>query len=473
MVRIRDKGSDRSASQPQRSVLFFVMAGVFLSTLDSGMVGVALPSIMEGLHLGFGETEGLVSIYLLTISATLILWAPVADRFGKGTVYLGGLGIFSCGALLSWTMGHFPLLLAARIIQGLGASMMMATGPAIIREVFARRYLGKSLGIVGIATAAGLLLGPFISGQLLARYQWNSIFLVSAMLSLFSFLVGCLAMAKRLPGPGQTARPFDWWGALLWGILVTLLVGLMKSLEMGDLGPILLRLLAMLLVLLLFLWWEKQAASPLLLTSLFGKRYFWTAILCTALSFMVLFAVLILLPLYLTTARGLSPQAIGTIMMAVPATLILFSPLSGSLYNRLGARTLCSVGLSLVVVALLGPALIKVLPLPGLVAALVLLGAGQSIFLAPNSASILSRIAADHAVMVSGLIATARNLGMACGAALAASLVSLFYFVDAGEPGGITAQEANLAAVSYSFRVSLSVLAVLALINLGISLLRD
>ena len=159
--------------------LLMVMGGVFLSTMDSGMVNIALPTIMRSFSVGLEQTNLVVIVYLLTITATLVFWGKISDRYGKGDVYLMGVLIFCLGSVGCAFSSSFERLLLGRFVQGIGASMMMSSGPAIIKAVFPADNLGRSLGLVGIATAAGLMSGPLVSGLLLTHFSWGAIFLVT------------------------------------------------------------------------------------------------------------------------------------------------------------------------------------------------------------------------------------------------------------------------------------------------------
>jgi len=166
-----------------------VMGGVFLSTMDSGMVNIALPTIMRSFSVGLAQTNLVVIVYLLTITATLVFWGKISDRYGKGNVYLSGVLIFCVGAISCSFSTGFERLLLSRFVQAIGASMMMSSGPAIIKAVFPVDKLGRSLGLVGIATASGLMSGPMVSGLLLTYFSWKAIFLVTVPVAVIIFLL--------------------------------------------------------------------------------------------------------------------------------------------------------------------------------------------------------------------------------------------------------------------------------------------
>jgi len=406
-----------------------IAGGVLLSTMDSSMVNVALPGIMRAFQVGMGEVKLVVLIYLMIITFSLVFWGRIGDEFGKGNVYLLGLTIFAGGAVACSTSTAFPFLIGARAVQAIGAAMMMANGPAIVKLVSPREHLGKTLGFIGIATSCGLMSGPLISGVILSIASWRGVFLVTVPLAILLIILGKIYLLPGLRGrEALHHQPFDWEGGLLW----MLMVGLFVLLTNGSLQFWYLNILAVaVIVLLLFLFvkTERKAAVPILPLILVRKRYYWTSVASAAISFAALFIVLIIMPFYLDYILHYPTEKIGLTMMALPVSLVVISPMSGWLYDQLGsARLISTVGL-----LLSGTAVICLLLLNGesnfvdVFWRLTLLGAGQSIFLAPNSASVLIRVKDSSAGIASGILATARNFGMLTGTALAGTSFGMLY----------------------------------------------
>lgn len=408
--------------------LIVVMGGVFLSTMDSGMVNIALPTLMRHFSLTIGEAERVVTIYLLTITISLVFWGRLGDRFGLERIYIGGVLVFSFGSLLCYTVENFYLLLLYRAFQGLGAAMMMSAGPAIIKRSFAEELLGRSLGLVGVATACGLLSGPFICGQLLTYYNHSSIFLVSSILSALVAVFGTFFFYPNLLQPIRgNKNKFDWIGGLCWAAVVLLSINILQGFNSSPPTISIVKTIILLLLIIIFLQIERHVVNPILPVKSFLQRFYWVGVITIGLSFASLFSVLILLPFYLDYIRQMSSQQIGVMMMSVPTTLILLSPTAGYLYDKIGARFLTSFGLAISCVALFGISRLTSVSPSGLVVFLLAtVGAGQSIFLSPNSASVLSKVAQDHLGTTAGILATARNLGMVTGATLATLLFSYF-----------------------------------------------
>ena len=456
-------------------VLVMVMSGVFLSTMDSGMINVALPTIMRSFNLSLEYAEFIVTFYLLTITVSLVFWGQLGDRLGRARVYLSGMLLFSCGAIACYSSATYALLLLSRFLQALGASMMMASGPALIKMVFPADHLGRSLGLVGVATASGLLTGPLVSGLLLSKFNWQTIFLVTLPVSITVLLIGRFYLLARLPRQNSLAiAAFDLRGSCCWVVVAILSVWVFHRVDL-ILNPVNLALFIVLVVfVLLFIRIEHKATNPIVPISLFRNQYYWVAVLTAAISFSALFSVLVLVPFYLDYVLRLPIAKTGQVMMAVPATLIVLSPLSGRLYDKIGARFLTTAGLGICCAALISLAwLSPESTITEVMIKLALLGAGQSVFLSPNSASVLSRVDDQYSGVTAGILATARNFGMVSGATLAAALFAWWLRVYSG--GGSLADYAAIDQNAFimALRTTFLMTSFLALLGGIISVRRE
>ena len=406
-----------------------VAAGVLISTMDSSMINVALPSIMRSFSTSLPATQLVVLVYLSTITITLVVWGHLADIYGRGKTFLLGILVFAGAALGCSFAGSLAQLVALRSIQGAGAAMMMSSGPAIIKMVFPPDQLGRGLGLVGLATSFGLMSGPVISGLLIQYFSWRGIFLVTLPFSLSMFVIGrFLLRLNQEKLAARLNRSYDWKGFFLWAVAILLFVGLISFYELMSFQIIVLILVCLVLVLIAFVLLERHVQDPLLPCILFRRRYFSTASITAALSFTVLFIVILLIPFYLDYILKLPADRIGLVMLALPSSLVIVSPLAGWLYDHIGARILTTSGLAVCSLAIFSMARFdSETPIIEILVKLSLLGAGQAIFLSPNSASILSRVEERYTGIASGILATARNLGMLVGVGLSGCVFSLFF----------------------------------------------
>jgi len=459
----------------RRLVFLLVATGVFLSTMDSSMLNVALPSIMRSFSTTLAITEWVVLIYLLTITVSLLIWGYLADCYGQGRIYLLGMLVFTFGSAICYFAPSLALLIFFRFVQALGAAMMMASGPAIIKSIFPREHLGRALGFLGIATSIGLTSGPVISGFLIRYFSWRAIFLVTVPVSLGACLIGELFFARNLPKGRETkGASFDWFGSLVWILLVSgALIFISHAWKVGTGLKI---FSAILLVGTVWSFWkiEKHQVVPLFPLFLFRRKYYGIAMAAAALSFIVLFIVLIIMPFYMDFILRIPVDRIGYVMMAVPLTLFIVSPVSGWLYDMIGARFLTTTGfvvscLAVILLTFLNP---ESKPLE-IAWRLALLGMGQSIFLAPNTASVLARIEKEYTGITSGMLATSRNIGMLTGVAIAGTAFTALFFIFSD---GLDLKEfstVHVTAFMHAFQSTLGIAALLALIGGILSVMRE
>jgi EmrB/QacA subfamily drug resistance transporter len=421
-------------AHPERRlpILAVVAVGVFLSTLDSSMVNIALPAIMHAFHCTLYSTEWVVLVYLLTVTVLLIFWGHLGDRIGRRRIYAFGMLIFGVSSFLCGIAPGIAFLIAYRFTQAVGASMMMSSGPALIREFFPAARLGRNLGLVGIAVSLGLMTGPSLGGFLIEYLSWRAIFFITAPVGL---LFSLLAL-QVLPEVSRKVRqqPFDITGSLAWGASVCIALLVLAHPPSGW-KPLLFFIVAAigLSIFSFFIRHETRIANPLFPLHLFKERFFSIAVLCSLLSFSVLFSVTLLIPFYLDRILGLTASRIGMTMMALPLSVLVVAPVSGWLSDHIGARYLTTLGLLTSTGSLLLLTRIGVQTSSFDVAwRLSLLGFGQAMFLAPNSASVLANVRNSVAGVSAGILATARNFGMLFGIALAGMFFSLVYQKSSG-----------------------------------------
>ncbi len=415
-------------------VFFLVSAGVFFSTMDSSMVNIGLPAIMEEFHSPLAHTEWVVLIYLLTTSTTMLLWGHLADRLGRGRVYSAGFFVFAMGSFGCSQSPTLTLLLVCRFVQAFGAAMVMANGPALLKEAFPAQQLGRSLGFVGIATSLGLMSGPVLGGLVIEYASWRLMFLAPLPLYLLVALISLFFLPHSAE---QHTRSFDWLGALWWAILlasISYTLSLAAAPE-SSLVFLLIGGIVALLSLLLFIRQEKQSCgssatsiTPIIPADLFRHRALVIAVLTACLSFLCLFSVLILTPFYLDRVLGLSGSAIGLVMLAIPAIVLLIAPVAGWLADFSDTRLVATTGLALCSVGMFLFTRLSVESSPWEVALLLgCFGLGQALFLSPNSTSALRHTDKKHTGVVSALLATARTVGMLLGIALASLCFAKFF----------------------------------------------
>ena len=272
--------------QQHTRVLLLVATGVFMSTLDSSMLNVALPSIMHAYGSTLALTEWVIIIYLLTITVMLLFWGHLSTRYGQGKIYNFGVLVFAIGSLLCFLAPGIHTLIFFRFVQALGASMMMAMGPALIKSVFPPEQLGRGLGQIGIATSLGLMTGPAISGLLIRWSHWRIIFLITVPVGLLVYFIGRNGLtisgpANQVMAAEGEEHHFDRVGALLWTVAIglTLLIATHATslccAKQQNYSLLIINVFLTLSAWFLLAIHELKHPYPLLPLGLFKKTFLW------------------------------------------------------------------------------------------------------------------------------------------------------------------------------------------------------
>ena len=403
--------------------LWVIMLGTFLGPLDASIVNVALPEIAAEFGVRLTVVSWVSSAYMLANATLILVMGRLGDIWGLRRVYVSGFAVFGLGSLACAFATTVSWLIAARVLQAAGASMMFATGPALVSVVVPAERRGRALGMVSLSVSMGLMTGPPLGGLLVGRFGWPAVFLVNVPLAV---VVAGLAYAT-LPKDKPIREAFDGFGALLGGCsLFCLLFGLSEADRWGWISLPVLALFAGSVVLgVLFLLLENRLREPLLDLNLFASPTFASGAGAAVLCYLAMMSVAFLMPFYLLRVRGLSPEGAGLVLIATPLGMALCAPLAGRLTDRQGTRELASVGLIVLTIALIYLALLRPdTNLASLMVTLFILGAGSALFQTPNTTAILGATPRHRIGIGSAIVGAARSLGMSLGVALTAAIVT-------------------------------------------------
>jgi len=406
------------------SVVLTVALGTFMCSFDANAVNMALPLMQRTFNCSIAAVEWVAVAYLLVLSASLLAFGRLADMWGRKRMYVIGFAGFMASSLLSALAPRVELLIVARILQGLGASLMMATANAIIVDAVPSSRRGRALGMTAVAVALAACAGPALGGLLATAWGWKSIFIVNLPIG----AVGTLLAAKLIGGdvPRAPGR-FDPLGAVvIAGALVALLVSLdLVSGGMARSVAVWALLAASAALGALFTGIERRAASPLLPPRLFSHRVFSAGTAAAAFFYLSLFILVFLGPYFLQGMRRLSAGASGLVMLPMSAALAVAAPISGALSDRLDGRWLSLGGMILVALGeIVFGSFTAATPVGLILATMTLIGLGMGMFQTPNNSAVMGSVPPDSRGVGGAALATTRNLGMALGEAVAAALLS-------------------------------------------------
>ncbi len=413
----------RANSNIRSYALVISVLSSFLPPFMSSSINIALPTIgaefsMDAVMLGWIATS-----YLLSAAVFMVPFGRLADIYGMKRLFVYGLSIYTTSSLLSVFAPSSTILIAFRVIQGIGSAIIFGTGTAILINIFPLNKRGKVLGINAASVYLGLSLGPFIGGLLTQFFGWRSIFLVNVPLG---FLALALVLWK-LEGEWAGARgeKFDLAGSVIYSlILVTLMYGFSQL--PGMVGVVMVASGIIGAVVLVRL--ESRVENPVLDVSLFGNnRVYAFSNLAALINYSATFAVGFLLSLYLQYIKGLQPDQAGLILMAQPLVMTIFSPFTGRLSDRIEPRVVASAGMALTFVGVLLFTFINQnTSIIFIVASLLVLGLGLALFISPNTNAIMSSIEHRCYGVGSATLGTMRHIGQVMSMSIAMMIFSIY-----------------------------------------------
>ena len=400
---------------------------MFMSTLDNLVMTNALPTIRVDLGASVEELQWFVNAYTLSFASFILMAAALGARFGRRTVFVGGIVGFTLASVFSALSTEPWMLIVGRAVQGFGAAAIMPLSLTLLVGSVSTRMRPLAIGIWGGISGLGVALGPLIGGAVVEGISWEAIFWINVPVGIIAVPLALAALPNTF---GARVRA-DIVGLLLVAIGVLALVfGIVRgndagwdSLEvMGSLG------LGAVLV-AAFIAWEYRSPAPLLPLRLFRDRSFSVAnIVGLTFSFGIFGAIFILIQ-FLQVVQGYSPLAAGVATMPWTMAPMVVAPLAGLVAPRVGTRLLIVVGLAFEAVAMawLGLTMSATTPYLEMLPAFLLAGVGMGLVFAPLSTAVLATMKQDDHAKASGTNSTLREIGVALGIAVLTAV-----FVGAG-----------------------------------------
>jgi EmrB/QacA subfamily drug resistance transporter len=404
----------------ERAVLVVVALGALLAPLNSTMIAVALPRIVDDFDTTIGTAGWLVTTYLLALAVVQPVAGKLGDRYGRRPFVIGGLtafGLASLGAALAPSLGA---LIGFRVTQAVAGAVVFPNGAGLIRELVPSERRGGAFGIVGgsIALAAGL--GPLIGGALVVAGGWRAIFFVNLPFVAASLALAWKALPRRPVAAPKTA--FDWAGSVM---LATILSGAALIVVEGRHAHAVLVAGVPLLLLLAagFVRRELRHADPVLQPRFFAIRPFAAANAGIASSNLAFYTVLLATPILLARRFDWTSLEIGVALALLSAPMVVFSPVGGRLADRLGRRPPSTAGCVVLAAGLLPLAVAPDVSPYALLPCLCLMGAGVGLSTAGLQASAIEALEPEQAGVAAGVFSTSRYIGSFAGSIALARLL--------------------------------------------------
>ncbi|ABL83846.1 drug resistance transporter, EmrB/QacA subfamily [Nocardioides sp. JS614] len=437
---------DLTATSEQKEpwpALFALCIGFFMILVDTTIVSVATPAIIEDLRAGVNDVVWVTSAYLLAYAVPVLITGRLGDRFGPKRLYLTGLTVFTLASLWCGLTGSIEMLIAARVLQGVGASMMTPQTMAIITRIFPAHRRGSAMALWGATAGVATLVGPILGGVLVDGLGWEWIFFINVPVGLIGFVLA----VRLVPRLETHAHRFDWVGVALSGVGMFLLVFGIQEGHQYDWNGVIWTLIGTGLVVLgaFVVWQARNRREPLVPLGLFADRNFTLANVAISVMGFAITAMAIPIMIWAQVVRGLSPTRSALLLVPMAVMTIALARNVGRLTDRVHPRQLTSFGFACIVASLVW---LSVLMTPDtsiwwLVPAMVLLGIGNACVWAPNSATATRNLPMRLAGAGSGVYNATRQVGAVLGSAAIAVLMDarlsaegLPPFTGAGGDGG-------------------------------------
>ncbi|MGB5816091.1 MAG: MFS transporter [Thermoanaerobaculia bacterium] len=399
----------QSQKATQRAALVVATLTSFLGPFMASSVNVALPSIGEELSMGAVSLAWINTAFLLAAATFLIPFGRLGDIHGRKQIFMWGILGFAVSSGLLAMAGSGQSVILWRAVQGLGASMVFATGLPILISVYPAGKRGAVLGLNVAAVYLGLSMGPFVGGMITGHLGWRYVFWMNVPVGLFILAIS-FWMLEGDWADAKGAR-FDLAGSVLLGLaLLTMMFGLARLPSVSAVALLVVGFVS----LILFVRYELRIDYPVLEIDLFRHNtVFALSNLAALINYAATFAVGFLLSLYLQKVRGLAPQDAGLVLIAQPVVQALVSPLAGKLSDRSEPRTVASLGMAITLVGLvLLVFLDDTTPLRLVVGCLAVLGLGFGIFSSPNTNAIMGSVERRFFGVAGAMVGTMRQMGM-------------------------------------------------------------
>jgi EmrB/QacA subfamily drug resistance transporter len=421
------------AKQPVRPWIVFAIlcTTFFMLLLDFSIVSVALPAIGKGLAAGPERTQWLISAYSIVFAGFLLFAGRCADVYGRRAAFFAGLAIFTIASLVAGLAQNAELLVVMRAVQGLGAAIVNPAALAIAMGSFAdRAERSRAIGLWGIAGSAGIVVGMFLGGALVALFGWRSVFFVNVPVGVLIFLLAAALLPREARAPGT--RGLDARGALLLtAALLLLTYAIVQAPSDGFLSrDSIVRFVLAAVLFAGYIMSERRSDDPLIPAHILRIEDFTPSAVLSLVQAAAYGSVYVYASAYFQDVAHLSPLATG--IAFIPATLVMAcvsGPLSAPLARRFGARAISvfgaifMIGGSYLLLALSRPG---IPPLSGVLPATILAGFGCMFTYEISMIAGLASVEDEDEALASAAISTASQIGLSLGVAAAAAFAIAF-----------------------------------------------
>ncbi|MDT5203778.1 MAG: hypothetical protein QOD34_414 [Mycobacterium sp.] len=408
--------------------LAFICLSVFVISIDTTVVNVALPTLSRELNADTSQLQWIVDAYTLVMAGLLLSAGSLSDRYGRRGWLSGGLAVFAATSVFAAQADSAGALIAARAAMGFGAAVIFPTTLGLITNIFTdpvRR--AKAIGVWAAMVGVGVAVGPMTGGWLLERFWWGSIFLVNVPVAATA-IVGTILFVPTSRDPA--APKVDVPGLILSCVGVTVVIYTVIEAPQWGWGSArtVTGFALATVVLMAFARWERRSLHPMLDVSVFASRRFSGGSLAVTAGFLTLFGFIFVITQYFQFIRGYNAFEAGVRLLPVAISIAVASVAGPRIVERVGSTAVVSAGLAIFAGGLAWASTADaVTPYLQIAAQMVLLGGGLGLTTAPATEAIMGSLAVDKAGIGSAVNDTTRELGGTLGVAIVGSVFASVY----------------------------------------------
>ena len=415
-----------------------------MAMLDNLVVNVALPTIQRDLDASTSQLQWIVSAYTLVFASLQITAGGLGDRFGRKKWFMIGIALFTATSFAAAFVNSTEALILMRALQGLGAALIMPLSLSLISAAFPPEERGKALGLWSAISVSSIALGPVIGGAIVEYFTWHWIFLINVPIGIVALLVTQGVVRESRDESGEVATDIP-GTVLITGAIASLTWALIQAGERGwtD-SAILLAFGAAAVLGVAFLVVESKTEKPMVPLRFFKSRTFTGANIDSFMISFLITGVAFFMTLYQQNINGFSPIKTGLAMLPMVITMMVLSPISGSMTAKMGPRRLISfgmiatgVGMLLLLILGVGSPYWKVLP------GFIMMGFGMSFIWAPMTTAVLNSVDPEKSGIASAVNGAIREIGTAFGIALLGTIANRAYISTFKDDASIQAIKAD------------------------------
>ncbi|GIN98424.1 MFS transporter [Siminovitchia terrae] len=400
--------------------------GFFMALLDTTIVNIALPDMISTFNTNISDVSWVTNGYNLSFAIFLLTASRIADKYGRKKVFLFGIILFVVSSVLCGLSTDLNYLILFRVIQGLGAAIIVPVSIPIALEIFSKDQRGKIIGIWGAFSALASASGPVLGGVLVNYLGWEYIFYVNVPLGILATILVIIYL-KESYGDNKNIK-LDITGTILFTLFISSLTyALIKGNDYGWLSASIIVLLSISLIsIIIFLIREKRVNNPMIPLKIFKDRYFSMGNVTLFLIGVILNSILFIFAFYLTKLVGYTVLKSGLILSTLALATMVFSALSGPIVQKRGSLVISFIGLFILSVTSF---IMTYLEFDSAIKYIILLliacGVGVGLCLAPVMSSIVERGGQDYLGLVSGISNVGRTLGSIVGIAITVCILNI------------------------------------------------